>query len=84
MFTVAFENDPVALAMLGGDGTLLYALERATVECVALAGELWIASYDDQDFVSAATWLPPGRGLLDTYARTSCQKVSSIDYLQKT
>ena len=78
MFTVAFENDPVALAMLGGDASLLYALERATVECVAIAGGLWVASHNDQDFVSAATWLPPGRVLLDTYAQTAYQELTSI------
>ncbi|KZV75882.1 hypothetical protein PENSPDRAFT_623642 [Peniophora sp. CONT] len=66
VFAIAFEGDPVALAMLGGDMSLLYALERATVACVAKAGEVWVASYGDLDFVSAATWLPPGRVLLDT------------------
>ncbi|VDC00192.1 unnamed protein product [Peniophora sp. CBMAI 1063] len=68
VFTVAFRGDPVALAMTGGDESesLLYALERATVACVAISGQLWVASYGDQDFVSAATWLPPGRVLLDT------------------
>lgn len=59
LFTVAFEGDLVALAMLGGDGSLIYALERATVACVAKSGELWVASYRDKDFVSAATWLRP-------------------------
>ena len=54
--------------MVGGDKSRMYDMERMTVSAVALGGEVWVASYEGRDFVAAATWMPPGRTLLDRYA----------------
>ncbi|VDC03532.1 unnamed protein product [Peniophora sp. CBMAI 1063] len=66
VLATVFATDSFAIAVCGGDTTKIYELERATVAAAALAGELWVAAYGEEDFASVATWFPPGRTLLDS------------------
>ncbi|VDC03523.1 unnamed protein product [Peniophora sp. CBMAI 1063] len=65
ILATAFADDVFTL-VCGGDASKIYDFERATVAAVALAGEIWVASYGDQDFASVALWIRPDRDLLDS------------------
>ncbi|KZV68236.1 hypothetical protein PENSPDRAFT_687413 [Peniophora sp. CONT] len=61
-----FADDIFSIAVCGGDKSKIYDFERATVAAVALVGELWVASYGEQNFASVAIWICPGRMFLDS------------------
>jgi hypothetical protein len=68
----AFATDEFTKGCVGGDDKFIYPFERATVACNALAGEIWVASYGDEEYASVATWFPPGRNLMDSCVALGC------------
>ncbi|GBE86271.1 acyl-CoA N-acyltransferase [Sparassis crispa] len=66
VLVTAFEQDPFTIACTGGEKTLIFTFLRALIAAVALAGEVWVASQGDQDFVGVASWVYPDRLLNDS------------------
>ncbi|EIN04132.1 hypothetical protein PUNSTDRAFT_128456 [Punctularia strigosozonata HHB-11173 SS5] len=62
----AFKDDAFVNACIGGDQTLNFDFQRATIAATAIGGQLWFASYGDVDIAGVAAWFPPGRALLDS------------------
>ncbi|KAH8091343.1 acyl-CoA N-acyltransferase [Cristinia sonorae] len=60
----ALHHDPFRHCLVGGDWSILPALERALVGAVHVAGEIWVAQ-DGDEIVAFAGWFGPGRELLD-------------------
>ncbi|KZT28831.1 acyl-CoA N-acyltransferase [Neolentinus lepideus HHB14362 ss-1] len=62
----AFEKDVFVASCIGGDQSLNIAFQRATIAAAAVAGKVYVASYEDIKVAGVAAWFGPGRGLLDS------------------
>ena len=65
MLAAAFENDVFTFCCIGGDKSQNLLFQRATLAAATVAGQIWVASYGDNDFAAVAAWYGPGRALLD-------------------
>jgi hypothetical protein len=74
----------MSYSCVGGDTSKLFDFQRATIASAAIAGELWIAKYDDLDFASVAAWFGPGRMLLDTSVSSLPAVMHSLTHLDQS
>jgi hypothetical protein len=67
-------------ASIGGIQDFAVPLQRATIATAALAGEVWVADYEDRELVGVAAWYGPGRTLLDGLVPLISGNCSSMRY----
>ncbi|KAF9809179.1 hypothetical protein IEO21_07516 [Rhodonia placenta] len=65
-------TDPLAVALTGGDISLLPVLARAMIKPIALQiGDMYTATDENGKVVGFQMWVPPGRLLFNTYESIS-------------
>ncbi|KAH9949442.1 hypothetical protein B0H21DRAFT_727879 [Amylocystis lapponica] len=67
----AFKDETSALVANEGNADMIRPYQRAGASIAALAGELWIAGYGDDDYAGVAAWIAPGRELMDRCAASA-------------
>ncbi|EED84505.1 predicted protein [Postia placenta Mad-698-R] len=80
-------TDPLAVALTGGDISLLPVLARAMIKPIAFQiGDMYTATDENGKVVGFQMWVPPGRLLFNTYESISsnCKYMAHTERLWNT